>query len=330
MPISMILFTMAMLSPFLPIAKPVALRYRIVPVDIARPGDVRISAFNDAGQVIGWYDTKEGDNTTSHAFLWKKGKTTDLGMLPGDRGSRAVGINQKGQIVGDSLGAYDRPHAFLWERGHMRALDDMAHRSSANAINNRGQVVGGAMTGPGRWHVVVWEQGTKIDLGSLHPESRGMEGVLPLSINDNGQIVGISGDGCIWREAVLWQNGSWRTMGKGDYTQGAARAINGKGEIIGQLMLADNNWHMLLWQHDQPHELPFESKGINDRGQVVGQFQGKIFLYENGKTEDLNALLPEPREHPIQIVGINNKSQILCKDKKGVFMLVPVELLSDR
>jgi probable HAF family extracellular repeat protein len=49
-------------------------------------------ALNDNGQVAG------GD--AEHAFLWQKGKRTDLDALPGGQESSAAAINDHGQITG--------------------------------------------------------------------------------------------------------------------------------------------------------------------------------------------------------------------------------------
>ena len=54
-------------------------------------------AINDQGQVIGFSATAKGRN---HAFLWREGKLSDLGVLPGGSASGASAINEHGQIVG--------------------------------------------------------------------------------------------------------------------------------------------------------------------------------------------------------------------------------------
>jgi uncharacterized membrane protein len=46
-----------------------------------------------------------------NAFLFEHGAMTNLGTLPGDNFSEAVGINESGQIAGNST-----LHAILWTR----------------------------------------------------------------------------------------------------------------------------------------------------------------------------------------------------------------------
>ena len=71
---------------------------------------------------------------------------TDLGTL-GGLTSSAYGINDDGQVVGDSYtsGGYD--HAFLYSGGTMHDLGTLGGiESQAYGINNSGQVVGCSMT----------------------------------------------------------------------------------------------------------------------------------------------------------------------------------------
>ncbi len=109
-------------------------------------------ALNNQGQVVGVADTASGG---PDAFLWQNGVMTDLGVLPGDVGSAALGINQKGQIVGISgpsgtgFGSGDifLTHAVLWENGQMIDLQTKIPAGSgwtiteASGINDRGQIV---------------------------------------------------------------------------------------------------------------------------------------------------------------------------------------------
>ena len=72
---------------------------------------------NDAGEVVG-IGTTAGD-LELHAFAWRRGLMTDLGTVDTDNASNAFGINNRGQVVGQSW-FFDgqqltASHAFLWE-----------------------------------------------------------------------------------------------------------------------------------------------------------------------------------------------------------------------
>ena len=79
----------------------------------------------------------------------------DLGTLGGVN-SRAVAINERGQILGTrdtgSVDEDDRSisHAFVWEKGKMRDLGTLGGLNSyADAISERGQIVGSSEPGDG-------------------------------------------------------------------------------------------------------------------------------------------------------------------------------------
>src|SRR5581483_6611707 len=98
--------------------------------------------------VVGFSDLA-GDSDGSpnfHAFLWtKRGGMIDLGTLPGDVYSQALGINDAGQVVGASYGpSFSTSRAFIYENGTMTDLNALIPPSSqlyllfANDINDRG------------------------------------------------------------------------------------------------------------------------------------------------------------------------------------------------
>jgi probable HAF family extracellular repeat protein len=78
----------------------------------------------------------------------------DLGTLQGDFASVAIGINEKGEVVGASFAADFSARAFLWENGTMFDLNKLIPPNSgwqlqvASSINSRGEIVGyGAIHG---------------------------------------------------------------------------------------------------------------------------------------------------------------------------------------
>ena len=87
--------------------------------------------------------------THEHATLWEFIALTDLGTLGGVN-SRAFGINNVDQIVGESDTSNGMNHAFLWESGTMTDLNDLLPANSgwelndARDINEDGAIVGSA------------------------------------------------------------------------------------------------------------------------------------------------------------------------------------------
>jgi probable HAF family extracellular repeat protein len=112
-------------------------------------------AINNQGQIVGFSDLEGdqgGQNPNFHAFLWTKERgIQDLGTLPGDAISEALGINEQGQVVGVSYGAgFTNPRAFIWQNGVMTDLNTLIPSNSSlylqdgQEINDLGQIVGDA------------------------------------------------------------------------------------------------------------------------------------------------------------------------------------------
>jgi probable HAF family extracellular repeat protein len=73
---------------------------------------------NDKGVVVGSADLAGSSGRQTHdAVVWINGKIHDLGTVPGDTCSRGLGLNVRGQVVGDSSDCHNNLHAFLWEDG---------------------------------------------------------------------------------------------------------------------------------------------------------------------------------------------------------------------
>lgn len=76
-----------------------------------------------------------------HAFLYENGVMTNLGTLGGDF-SHAAGINNLGQIVGQSYTSSGQEHAFVYENGSMIDISMGCGVSNGFKINEAGQIVG--------------------------------------------------------------------------------------------------------------------------------------------------------------------------------------------
>lgn len=125
----------------------------------------------------------------------------DLGTLPGDDASVAMGINEFGDVVGWSFGPAGA-RAFLYtDEAGMTALPAPAGRPTthARAVNDAGTVVGTASSGgTDIGHAVRWQSGTAQDLGTLgtgfFSEARGVNAagtVVGSSYTDGGSLLGI-------------------------------------------------------------------------------------------------------------------------------------------
>jgi len=234
--------------------------------------------------------------TASHAAATST--VRDLGTLGGGA-SRAWGINDRDQVVGESETADGRTHAFLWSNGQMTDLGTLGGPFSRAAdINNRGQVVGTSMTAAGDSHAFLWENGVMHDLGA-------MAGTMSsaTAINNQGQIVGsYQGPGMFDLPfGFVWRNGQWSDLGSlpgGCCTD--PRDINDTGQIAGLGYTALGQQRAVRWQAGVLTNLgtlgggSSYASGINNRGQVVGGSWtgadpgvGHGFLWQDGVMTDL-------------------------------------------
>jgi probable HAF family extracellular repeat protein len=145
---------------------------------------------NNRGQLVG-ISFLEGD-VTSHAFIWERGVLTDIGTLGGDN-SGAGWINDAGQVAGTADLADGTHHAFIWQHGIMTDLGTLGGDPCSNGghINATGRMSGTSTDCHGTiLHTFLWENGSMIDLSAQVLPGSGFAFVVPIAINDVGEIVG--------------------------------------------------------------------------------------------------------------------------------------------
>ena len=111
------------------------------------------TAINHHGDIAGFSNlpTDPPGALNAHAVLWPRGgEIVDLKTLGDDPLSLAFGINAKGQVVGQSIGA-SGSRAMLWENGVLMNLNDLVEDGSpflifANDINDKGEIGGQGCT----------------------------------------------------------------------------------------------------------------------------------------------------------------------------------------
>src|SRR6266487_4289823 len=332
------------------------------------------NSINDQSWVAG-YSRLTGDQAR-HATLWRNGSTAeDLGTLAGPNNTLNSNVtwnvkNTAGIIVGISQTATPEPNGehwssaafyggafgfinlgFVWEQGQMRGLPPFpgGNNGFATGANNLGQVVGWAENGVHdptccctqvlQFRPAMWTLGPPDQIHDL-PLIPGDSSGAATAINDNGQIVGISGicDQAVGRHtakhAVLWENGKVTDLG----TFPAAwwntpTAINQHGDVVGfagdPAFVEGDILHAFIWTKDNgikdlkplrgrvPQHVDSEAYGINEAGQVVGvscdadQVDCRAVVWDHGVyPTDLNDLKGDYSGILASAKDINNKGEI--------------------
>lgn len=332
-------------------------------------------------------------NQSRHAALWRNGSLFDLGTLGGPNSSVTWNVqNTQGIIVGISQTADPEPLGeawssaafytgpftvgfinlgFVWENNQMRGLPNFqgGHNGFATGANNLREAVGWAendvhdptCVSPQvlQFLPAKWTLGPPDVIQPL-PLITGDTSGAATAINDNGQIVGISGicDQAVGRHtakhAVLWENGTVTDI----YPDAPApwwntpTAINEQGDVVGfagdPAFVEGDILHAFMWTKEDgirplkplkgrtPKHVDSEAYGINERGQVVGTSCDANFvdcravIWENGAyPTDLNDF---KGSFPIRLEtakGINDNGEITGRaiDANGVrtpYLAVPV------
>jgi probable HAF family extracellular repeat protein len=188
--------------------------------------------------VTGWYITDTFPFL--HGFFRdKKGVFTTLDVPHSDL-TEAVGLNDRGQVVGDyrdaSTGVF---HGFVWDAGVFSTIDVPfagATSTAAQGINRFGAIVGFYDDASGR-HGFLFKNGEFTSI--VFPGSS----VTTLEdINDKGQIVGLYVDGNATLHSFMLDDGVFNTIDV-PFTSvfTGVSGINDFGEFVGRYFDGDKS-----------------------------------------------------------------------------------------
>ncbi|MFG0253152.1 MAG: hypothetical protein ACF8NJ_09795 [Phycisphaerales bacterium JB038] len=258
----------------------------------------------------------------------------ELPPLSGGSTSRALGLNEFGDVVGVSNAPAGLHRGVLWRDGQVIQIAGSSNSgdSSATAINDAGVAVG--LDGVFGSNAYTWQDGVGIPLETFIDCCS-----EALDINEDGLVVGYAAVGGFGNyQAAKWENGEVHSFGfygraravneldqivgtqyitwaggflaEGDVitplgTLGGntseAFDINNQAQIVGRSNTADGESHPFLWQDGAMTSLgtlPGTDTGtafaINNQGVAVGE----TFLYD---IFDFRATLWQPGELPIDL-----------------------------
>ena len=183
-------------------------------------------------------------SSTRQAAVWQIGG--DVTPLPdlGPSGSRALAINERGDVAGEAQTEAGTTHAVLWRDGEAIDLGTL----------------GGAHS--------------RVGTSDFFP---GLLALQDLALNERGAVVGTSDTATGASHAFLWRDGAMVDLGTLGGAASRASAVNRHGQVVGAAQVADGTWHAFVWSDGVMHDLgdlvgpgASDAIDINDQGQVTG------------------------------------------------------------
>ncbi len=260
----------------------------------------------------------------------------DLGAI-GNGTSRALGINDLGEVVGTSTDSGGTEHAFLWKRGNLIDLGVINHVNPAEAvdINTRSDVAGTILTSTTQQAALFQTNGTTVlPLGTPAGARSSSAG----GVNNASQVAGTAQLSNGVQHAVSFTPGGGSRgstlvtdLGTLGGRSSFGNDINDMGNIVGGSDLGSGTEHAFIYASTQfsQQPVPFtrarfllqdigtlgglsEATAINDGNQVVGfsatnNGQQHAFLWQTGTMQDLGALMGGTST----ALGINSLGQVV-------------------
>ncbi len=127
--------------------------------------------------------------------------------------------------------------------------------------------------------------------------------LVPTDINNKSQVVGV-GDG----RALLYSDGRFTEISKlrSDDDVVTPSAINDKGQVVGTSTNIGVSGRIFVYSDGKTQDIGVKggASDINNKGQVVGGLNGSAFLYSDGTTTIINS-------NNAIAYGINDKGQVV-------------------
>ncbi len=255
--------------------------------------------------------------------------------IPAGANSAALGLNDKGEVVGYSFQGDDyQAFLFSYADKSMTEIGSLGGKfNAACAINAAGQVTGYSQDANGNLLAFIFSRNAPIaSLGALEGGSISEA----FGINNRGEVVGDSQSGNQNHRPVLFSNNAVQDLGLGGSSEPdaleTAYAINDSGQIVGRHSAGNNAFHAFL--SSQGNTTDFNTLGgangealaINKHGHLVGDSDTAdgathAFLFD-GSLKDLGTL--PGYENASYARGINNSGEIVGEsdsaDQKRAFV----------
>lgn len=285
------------------------------------------TALNDAGQVTGISETREG---IAQAYRWSRSTGMINLAAPGTAFSISTDINNRGWVTGIA-GFPSGRHAFRWApQTGMVDLGSLQTDSVGWALNAAGTVVGSTQTGEsGPGQAVRWPATTPIGITPFVTANS-----VASDINNAGQVVGTAAlDSTLALRPFFWSAQSGAVdLGIPGPDQARGEQINEKGLVIGNQYLSDSTRGFVWSRATGPIFLRGPdggygiTSGLNNRGQVVGTYKDRAFVWTRAEgIVDLTSRIANapPGLRLTQGIRISDNGSIVATATTGLVLLVP-------
>ena len=220
-----------------------------------------------------------------NGFLYSGGVYTTVDY-PGSSSTQAFDINNLGQIVGVfSNNGFDT-HGFSYNGTTFSSIDyPGATDTSVSGISSAGQVVGNYRIGGGSWIGFSYD-GTSFSAFN-YP---GALGTYANDINNTGQIVGFYVDSHYSSHSFLYSGGSFSPIDYPGATITNVTGINDNGQIIGNCFYGtcSNYGQGFLYDGTTFTSSVLGGFNISNDGKIAGTDNTGAFLYAGGTYSYLN------------------------------------------
>ena len=248
---------------------------------------------NDLGDICGFSETGEIEwdgSPVTRGFVTVGGTMQALGTLGGSKYSFAYGINNAGNVVGNSNGRAFFHTGITGTMVALPSLDDVWSNAIAYGINEDNVVVGASYLDSRTYHAVRWrydpstgEASETLDLGTFDYSWRNS---IAYGVNRSGHVAGVADDYLYGARAFLWRDGEMTAVGTlPGFAHSIARGLNSEDTVVG---------------YSFRNEFP--------------QSDHRAFVYRNGELADLSAQLPAGWE-AYEAYSINDAGQIVAWGK---------------
>jgi uncharacterized membrane protein len=234
----------------------------------------RVFGINDSGAVVGTIHSAAGE-LLSRWFIYDRGRFTVLPLAdPSDLGGAAVGINNRGDVVGYDHTSSNRVTGWLWSNGAYSRLPVSGTSATALGINSSGAIIGNRRLRlirrllTGQWGG-TGERGYILSHGTIQY----LDGFV-YAINAQGEAAGgsLSEGRAV---ATVFKNGIATVILS---LPSSAVGINSAATVVGSYQPEGyNRRHLFRWSVNSgafdltpDGYVAAEAAAVNDRGEILG------------------------------------------------------------